>query len=223
MSAIPEGSEIDWKALHQALLEPETDDKESLMYMDKGGQSRRNQKRISYIARELSIAMLARTHQETGTRAIWNKGEDRFASPPYCSKSLSCEVSLVTGRDTLQLPRSQIVMVAVGYEWMRDGREYEVIDGIEFHGQHGPIGHLGRRHDHQDFYYIEPGEVFAGFVGSLSHEGFIALRLIKTKEGITNEAELKTSLISHNNVEALSLSPEATLHSFKATFLGVSF
>ena len=207
------------------------DEEESLIYMDRANWSRRNWKRISSTVRELSVALLDRITKDSGTEPLWK--DDHFACSPYRHKTLSCGVSLITCRDKLEFPGGlnlkHIVEVVVCSEQSRDGRDYAVIDGIEFHDENGLVGYLGRRHGEsttgsQSSYYLEDGDMLAGFVASQSHEGFIALQLIRARRNGTDEALLETVLREqgHERVGTLSISPGASLHRFEATFLGVS-
>jgi hypothetical protein len=125
---------IDWKALRQSILEPE---EQELRYMDRGTQLKRNWKRISSIARELSRALLREILKERGGLIIWHEG--RFKDH-FKRKMLSIDATLTTSCDHVifsdSLRLEDVVEIVVMYEQLRDGMDRPLVDGIEFRFDH---------------------------------------------------------------------------------------
>jgi hypothetical protein len=238
----PEGSQIDWKRLRQMIFRPDTE--QAFLCLESAEMSQRNRKRISCITKEFCTALLKDIALKNGTEVLWKK-EDICTSPPYRRRGIACGAYPVTSRDRLIFPidftLDQVVEIRVCSEETRDGKDYAVVDGLEFHGEDGMIGYLGRRHQisttgNLKYSYFENGDTSAGSAAALSLEGFVALKVIKKGRSRTDEAELVRYLESYVDwvedvpntvsreeiVQTLPISSIPRLHSIEATFLGAS-
>ncbi len=87
---------------------------------------------------------------EAGLAPIWKYNEyDVFARYSYQRNTLSCGALLATNRNRLEIfgrfKMEEIVEIVVCTEQKRSGKEYAVIDGIEFRDMEGVLSYMGRR------------------------------------------------------------------------------
>ncbi len=157
--------------LRQCYLDPKWEDE--LRTMDRGNQSRRNRKRIYYLAWELAVTLLKGIAKDSGFGTIWSQ---QFPSEEFKRKMLSVESPLTTCRERVMFSENfkleDVLKFNVCYEFLRSGRDRRLLDGIQFRFDHEGRMKLvmGRRHDGEGSYLLEAGEVLAGVVVFLSDE-----------------------------------------------------